>query len=303
MKKKICFRCEESKPIDEYRILKDGRYFSYCNDCKKISDKEYRIKNKEKKAIGDKKYREENKEKIRLQRKKYRENNKEKIRESKKNYREKNREKLKEIDKKYYEENKTKWEEYAKNNVEKLIEKRRIYYQENKEYFKKKRREYYEKNKEEEYKLSRKWIEENRDKFRERNRKYERERTKNDLQFKLIRTHRKRVSYIFKELKMNKKRSSKDILGAGINEVIKLVENQFEIGMSWENYGEWHIDHVIPLSSANNEEELEALFFYINLQPMWADENLSKGANFNEEDKLEYIEWYNKNIKEKRKSN
>jgi hypothetical protein len=58
------------------------------------------------------------------------------------------------------------------------------------------------------------------------------------------------------------------------------MEKQFKNEMTWENYGfyGWHIDHIIPLSSAKNEEELYKLCHYTNLQPLWAKENLSKGA-------------------------
>ena len=46
--------------------------------------------------------------------------------------------------------------------------------------------------------------------------------------------------------------------------------------MTWDNYGEWHVDHIIPLSSAENEIELIELCHYRNLQPLWAKENLMK---------------------------
>jgi hypothetical protein len=47
--------------------------------------------------------------------------------------------------------------------------------------------------------------------------------------------------------------------------------------MSWDNYGSWHIDHIMPLSSAQTTEEFNKLCHYSNLQPLWAHENLSKG--------------------------
>jgi hypothetical protein len=58
------------------------------------------------------------------------------------------------------------------------------------------------------------------------------------------------------------------------------LETQFKPGMSWENYGtEWHVDHIMPLAAAECEEHLIRLNHFSNLQPLWAKENMTKGAN------------------------
>jgi hypothetical protein len=46
--------------------------------------------------------------------------------------------------------------------------------------------------------------------------------------------------------------------------------------MSWENHGEWHVDHIVPLASAKTEAEVAALFALTNLRPLWASENQRK---------------------------
>ena len=60
------------------------------------------------------------------------------------------------------------------------------------------------------------------------------------------------------------------------------MESQFTEGMTWENQGEWHVDHIIPLAKAKNEERLVKLCHYKNLQPLWGEENLSKGDSMPE---------------------
>lgn len=57
---------------------------------------------------------------------------------------------------------------------------------------------------------------------------------------------------------------------------IKHIEYQFTEGMSWDNYKEWQIDHILPLSLGNNEQDWVMLNHYTNLRPMWAVENTSK---------------------------
>lgn len=71
-------------------------------------------------------------------------------------------------------------------------------------------------------------------------------------------------------------------LGCSIDELKKHLESRFTEGMSWDNYGEWHIDHIRPLASFNllEENEVKLACHYTNLQPLWARDNLSKGGSY-----------------------
>jgi hypothetical protein len=73
--------------------------------------------------------------------------------------------------------------------------------------------------------------------------------------------------------------STEDIVGVNYNEFKNYLESKFIDGMNWDNRGEWHIDHIIPLSSAKSEEELRKLCHYTNLQPLWEKDNLKKSNN------------------------
>lgn len=67
-------------------------------------------------------------------------------------------------------------------------------------------------------------------------------------------------------------------LGISIDEFKIYLESKFTDGMSWHNVGEWHIDHIKPLSSFNltDEDEFRKACHYTNLQPLWASDNLRK---------------------------
>lgn len=68
-------------------------------------------------------------------------------------------------------------------------------------------------------------------------------------------------------------------LGCSVHELKQYLESKFKSGMTWENHGDWHIDHIKPLSSfdlTDRDQFLQACH-YTNLQPLWAEENLKKG--------------------------
>ena len=81
---------------------------------------------------------------------------------------------------------------------------------------------------------------------------------------------------LLKNKKYLKKSKTRSILGADFPEVKKHIEGRFTKGMSWKNYGEWHIDHIYPLSWCDTEEEVFIYSHYSNLQPLWAEDNLNK---------------------------
>jgi hypothetical protein len=158
--------------------------------------------------------------------------------------------------------------EYQKKYREKNLEKNRLY-----------QKKYYIKNRESLIKNSNKYYYENREKIIDRSSAYEKKRKLTDTLYKLIRGYRSRIRSAFKVKNWKKDTSHIKILGGDLDVCKKHIENQFREGMSWENYGflTWHIDHIIPLSSAKTKEELMILLHYTNLQPLFAKENLQKG--------------------------
>jgi hypothetical protein len=71
-------------------------------------------------------------------------------------------------------------------------------------------------------------------------------------------------------------------LGYSPSDLMTHLERQFLKGMSWENMGEWHIDHIIPVSSfrftGRDDPELKRAWALPNLRPLWAKDNIKKGA-------------------------
>ena len=85
----------------------------------------------------------------------------------------------------------------------------------------------------------------------------------------------------YTSLKKDKEMSSTEYLGCNIETFKNHIEQQLTERMSCENYGEWHIDHKIPLKYNNPSlEEVTQRLHCTNTQPMWARENMSKGCRY-----------------------
>jgi len=91
-----------------------------------------------------------------------------------------------------------------------------------------------------------------------------------------IQIMRQCVRKSFKRNGYTKKSRAHIILGTDWSVVKSHMESLFKEGMTWNNHGEWHIDHIIPISSGKTEDEVVKLCHYSNLQPLWAEENLLK---------------------------
>lgn len=163
----------------------------------------------------------------------------------------------------YRQENTEKTREYSKNydknNRDKINERRRKHYKTNSKEILDKRNKYRKSEERKEYK-----------------RNYRKERYDNDSLYVLTDNVRSRTLTAFRQHGYTKKSKTTQLLGCEWKTLKQHIESQFTDGMSWENRDNWHIDHIIPLASATTEEELIKLCHHKNLQPLWAEDNISK---------------------------
>ena len=154
-------------------------------------------------------------------------------------------------------------DKYRENNKEKIVKSLDIYRKKNKEILKIKRKKY---------------ISENKEKIKDYGRYYSNKKRKESDLIRVSENIRRRINHIVTSKQVSKKNKTINIIGCSFEYLFTYLETQFVDGMNWENYGlyGWHIDHIIPLSSAQTEEEVHKLCHYTNLQPLWAKDNLRK---------------------------
>ncbi len=169
------------------------------------------------------------------------------------------------------------------------------YYQDNREKFLADCAARYRANPEPAKRRSAKWYEDNRPAALERCKEYAQktkahrnrklsERLKSDPSYKVAVYTRTRVLAVLKGGR--KSAGTEELLGASHETVVAHLASKFQPGMTWENQGKhgWHIDHIRPCSSFDltDPAQQRACFHYTNLQPMWAKDNLRKGAKWRE---------------------
>lgn len=104
-------------------------------------------------------------------------------------------------------------------------------------------------------------------------------RRKTDPTFRITDNLRRRINAAMRGIGIKRNKKSLDLLGVPDMEFFwNYLEKKFKKGMTRKNYGQWHIDHIIPCFAfdLSKEEEQMKCFHYTNLQPLWASENLSK---------------------------
>jgi hypothetical protein len=273
---KRCPKCGEIKPFSEFYKDKDRRFGINCSckECIKIRDKKYYEKNSNEIKEKHKKYREKNSNEINeRRRKKYEKNSNEINERCRKKYQEKNYDKIKEREKKNREKNSN---EIKKERRRKKTENQKRYREKN-----------YDKIKERERK--------NREKNHDKIKIYNRERYAKNPIVRVSCLVRSRIQKVLKQKTLIKNKRTLEILGTTFENLTFHLESQFKDGMTWENQDKvWHIDHKVPLSLAKTEEEVYKLNHHTNLQPLWAEENLSKHKKLLPEYEQLYINLLNR---------
>lgn len=239
VEEKICATCGKCKPLPEYYFINaKGKHMNNCKGCYSIN----------RKGIT-RRYIEKNKVAINKRVSEYCKNNPQKRRE------------------------------YYYKNRDKLIALNKASYEKNREINIQKRKDWYQQNKESHAAARERYAIGNKDKLRTARRKWENERLSEDMNYKLHKNLSGRIRF---ELKGIAKRSGRteELIGCNIQQLKEFIENQFQEGMAWDNWetNGWHVDHRIPLSWFNlqNENCRKLAFNYKNLQPLWGVDNIKK---------------------------
>jgi len=194
-----------------------------------------------------------------------------------------------------------KWREYRRKNKDRINDRLKKRYRSDDDYRKiasQRHADWYEKNRENvtgkmrskysedsEYRTTirsrnSKWYKNNKHKIASYAIKRYHQKLKCDVQY----TIKQRLSgQIYKAVKRGggvKSAKTRALCGCSIPELMLHLQSRFKEGMHWNNYGKWHIDHIRPCASFDltDPEQQRQCFHYTNLQPLWARDNILKGA-------------------------
>lgn len=108
------------------------------------------------------------------------------------------------------------------------------------------------------------------------------ERFQADKKYRIECMLRRRLQLALKAQSARKAGKTYEMLGISAAELMDYLATMFKPGMSWDNHGKWHIDHIRPCASFDltDPEQQRECFHYTNLQPLWAADNLAKSDNW-----------------------
>lgn len=103
-------------------------------------------------------------------------------------------------------------------------------------------------------------------------------RYREDPVFRLVKNLRRRVGLALVSQSTTKDETTLKLVGCTLEHLVRHLESRFKDGQCWENYGEWHVDHIRPCASFDLSDPMQRkeCFHWSNLQPLWGDENLTK---------------------------
>lgn len=165
---------------------------------------------------------------------------------------------------------------YRENNRQKEIERHSIYRNNNPDKIKEINKNYRENNSDKVKEANKCFRNTNSDKIKEQKRLYrktesfKKQREKNHKKNPHIRACRSLLNNSLRRLGQTKEGKTVDLLGYSALELKQHIESLFTEGMSWSNYGEWHIDHIKPVSSFEKDTHPNIVNDLSNLRPLWA---------------------------------
>jgi hypothetical protein len=284
---KKCNKCNVVKDVSEFSKRKGNKdsLNGSCKQCVKEKRKEYYNTNKEKIKKQAKQYQEANKEKIKEYGKEYYNANNERYKElrvknkdKRKQYLEANKEKLREKKRQYDQANKKKAKEYYQTNKDRIRVVSKKYREANKEKISEYSKEYREDNKEKIKEYGKEYREGNKDKTKNRINSYIKSRRKNDSLYKL------KLS-----VKSSIKRHLKGIKSKGTIDIVGLDYKEFQDYLMVGYKDNMHLDHIIPISWAINEDEIYTLNHYSNFQILTAEDNMAKSNKYCKSENLKKV--------------
>ena len=165
---------------------------------------------------------------------------------------------------------------YRDNHKDQFNAARKEHYLKNRDDILARKKIYADAHKEEKAEYDKIYRQKNKDKLREQKRIW----AKNSLNHRIRANLRRRVAHALKG--ESKSQHTMELIGCTIEFLKKYLANMFLEGMSWDNYGDWHIDHIRPCASfdLSDPEQQKECFNYKNLQPLWKITNLKKGRKY-----------------------